>query len=79
MEEVYKNISANEDENSGKKNKDHDGGVKTPGAYDIDEKILNSNEFSELMKNLFRETTSPILKELVTRKHKASKNRGSSI
>jgi len=77
---VYKNISSNEDESGTKKSKDKDDGVvKNPGAYDIDEKILNSNEFSELMKNLFRETTSPILKELVTRKHKASKNRGSSI
>lgn len=77
---MYKNISSNEDESGTKKSKDKDDGVvKNPGAYDIDEKILNSNEFSELMKNLFRETTSPILKELVTRKHKASKNRGSSI
>jgi len=41
--------------------------------------VLNNNEFSELMKSMFRETTSSTLKELVTRKHKATKNRGSSI
>lgn len=80
LEEVYKIVSTNEDENGGKKTKDKDDATpKAPGAYDIDDKILNNNEFSELMKNLFRETTSNILKELVTRKHKASKNRGSSI
>eukprot|EP00801_Mesodinium_rubrum_P000856 Mrub_00856.p1 GENE.Mrub_00856~~Mrub_00856.p1 ORF type:complete len:866 (+),score=104.99 Mrub_00856:146-2599(+) len=76
LDEVSKNILG---ENSKLKGSDNVASSKPIGAFDIDDKILNANEFSELMKSLFRETTSPILKELITRKHKASKNRGGSI